>query len=320
MSSIVNPYALIDARYGTMLANRFDTYIGQALIEYGEYGEHELDLLRRFITQPGTIVEVGANNGSQTVALAQAARTAGASLVAFEPQPFLFQNLCANLALNGIDNAIAWPFAASDKAGSVAFGQPDYRQPGNFGSVSMQEQAFVGDVIVPSIRLDDVLAGRQVRLMKIDVEGFEMQVLKGAAGLIETCRPVIYIENDRPAQSQSLIDYLWRRGYRLWWHVTTLFNAGNYRRKADNRYAGLHSFNMICLPSESEMTMDELPEVTDSSAHPGMPVPAHTMTAHEETQGLSDTRTDGAPGNEDPVSDGAREPAKRRLELVSGNV
>ncbi|MFC0502006.1 FkbM family methyltransferase [Asaia krungthepensis] len=270
MNAITNPYALVEARYGTMLANRFDTYIGQALIQYGEYGEHELDLPRQYITHPGTVVEVGANIGSQTVALAQAARAVGGDLVAFEPQPFLFQNLCANLALNGIDNAIAWPFAVSAQAGSVAFGAPDYRQPGNFGSVSMREQGNVGDVIVPSVRLDDVLAGRQVRLIKIDVEGFEMQVLRGAAALITSCRPVIYIENDRPAQSQALIEYLWRRGYRLWWHVTTLFNDRNHRQRADNVYQGFYSYNMICLPFESQVTPEDLPEVTDSGAHPGL--------------------------------------------------
>jgi hypothetical protein len=101
-----------------MLANRYDVYIGHALIEYGEYCELETQFLLQFINRPGTILEVGANVGSQTIALAKTAKTVGAVVMAFEPQPFVFQNLCANLALNGISNVAAWPFACAAEEGS----------------------------------------------------------------------------------------------------------------------------------------------------------------------------------------------------------
>lgn len=59
-------------------------------------------------------------------------------MVAFEPQPFVFQNL------NGIHNVRAWPYACGAHAEAVYFGHPDYSRPGNFGAVSMQEQATPG--------------------------------------------------------------------------------------------------------------------------------------------------------------------------------
>jgi len=86
----LTPYELSEGRYGPMLANKFDFYIGQALLRYGEYGEAELQLLRFFMKGEGTIVEIGGNNGSQTVGLAKSAREIGADVVVFEPQPFLF--------------------------------------------------------------------------------------------------------------------------------------------------------------------------------------------------------------------------------------
>jgi FkbM family methyltransferase len=49
--------------------------------------------------------------GIHTVPLAQALQEQGRRLVAFEPQPVIFQQLCANLALNGLMNVTAWPFA-----------------------------------------------------------------------------------------------------------------------------------------------------------------------------------------------------------------
>jgi FkbM family methyltransferase len=268
MVQATEPYVLVDTRYGPMLANRRDAYIGRALIEYGEYSELETQFLRQLIDRSGTIVEVGANIGSQTVALAKAARAAGGDVVAIEPQPFVFQNLCANLALNALDNVTAWPVACAAQAGTVWFERQDYQRPGNFGGVSVQADAMAGGIQVPSVRLDDLLRGRNVRLIKVDVEGFELQVLQGAAETLANNRPILYVENDRVAQSASLIEYLWGQGYRLWWHITSLFNPQNFRANADNCYPRLSSFNMVGVPQELDLTFQDCEQVVDAAAHP----------------------------------------------------
>jgi FkbM family methyltransferase len=251
-----------------MLANRYDIYIGQALIEYGEYCELETQFLQQWIDRPGTVVEIGANVGSQTVALAKAAKAVGADVVAFEPQPFIFQNLCANLALNAVDNATAWPFACAMQAGTVQLKCPDYRQPGNFGGVSLQTGPMSAGIEVPCVRLDDMMRGRNVRLMKVDVEGFELSVLQGARETLASSRPVLYVENDRVDRSPELIEYLWAQGYRLWWHISPLFNPNNFNGKAENRYSNLSAFNMICLPQEYAVAPNGCEAVTDAAFHP----------------------------------------------------
>jgi hypothetical protein len=86
-------------RYGTLLYNINDRYIGQALDLYGEYSEGEVVLFRR-IVRPGDIVlDVGANLGAHTIFFSTAVGPRGAVL-AFEPQRLVFQALCANMALN----------------------------------------------------------------------------------------------------------------------------------------------------------------------------------------------------------------------------
>ncbi|WP_199189646.1 FkbM family methyltransferase [Trinickia symbiotica] len=265
---LAEPYLLVETRHGPMLVNRHDIYIGRALIDYGEYSELETRLLVQLIKDTRTVVEVGANIGSQTVPLAAAARGAGADLIALEPQPFLFQNLCANLALNAVPNVLAWPMACGAQPGVLGFSRPDYHQPGNFGSVSMQADVSAADIEVPCIRLDDILKNKDVQLMKIDVEGFELQVLAGARETILRSRPTIYVENDRVDNSGALIEHLWELDYRLWWHVTPLFNPENFRGNADNLYPGISSFNMICFPRESGMNVIDSDEIKDSSAHP----------------------------------------------------
>jgi len=269
-----DPYVLVDTKYGPMLANRHDRYIGQALIEYGEYSDPETQLLLQLIRKPGTIVEVGANIGSQTVGLARAAWAVGANVVAFEPQPFVFQNLCANLALNALANVTAWPFACSDKRGTVWLKCPDYQHDGNFGEVAVHMQMMKDGMQTFCVRLDDMLHGRNVSLLKVDVEGCELQVLQGAQQVLDSQRPALYVENDRYTHSPALINYLWAQGYRLWWHIIPLFNPENFRGKKDNIYQGYASYNMLGLPRESE-ARPPLPlfEILDANAHPLKPSP-----------------------------------------------
>ena len=268
MPNAADPYVLVDTRHGTMLANRFDEYVGQALIQYGEYAELETQLLLQCIDRPGTVVEVGANIGSQTVPLAKAAKAAGADVVAFEPQPFVFQNLCANLALNATDNVAAWPFACAAHAGTVWLPSPNYRSKGNFGAVSAGTQPLDNGIEVPCVRLDDMTRGRTVHLLKVDVEGYELHVLQGAEGILANHRPLLYVENDRVAHSRALIEYLWDRGYRLWWHISPLFNPQNFRGDAQDRYPQIFSFNMLGVPRESSLAVRGFEEIVDATAHP----------------------------------------------------
>ena len=78
-----------------------DLTIVRALDLYGEFSEIEVAFLCEFLEDGDVTFEVGANIGSLTVPLANAVGEEG-TLIAFEPQPVLFQNLCANIALNGL--------------------------------------------------------------------------------------------------------------------------------------------------------------------------------------------------------------------------
>ncbi|WP_429283705.1 FkbM family methyltransferase [Paraburkholderia sp. GAS41] len=127
-----------------MLANPNDFYLGRALLEYGECSELESAVLRQLLVQPGVVVEVGANIGVHTVVLGREAQQRRQVLVAFEPQPVIFQNLCANLAANGLTNVLAWPYACGSDAGTLHFKRPDYAAFGNFGGVEMQQKPVPG--------------------------------------------------------------------------------------------------------------------------------------------------------------------------------
>jgi FkbM family methyltransferase len=264
------PYELTNTRHGTMLVNRNDVYMGQALLLYGECCEIELQLLLEAVQQPGLIIEVGANMGIHTVPIAAQLAKQDRKMLAFEPQPVIFQQLCANLALNGLMNVRALPYACGTENGPLMFDVPDYRSIGNFGGTSMHSPGSgpAQQEIVQCVRLDAIVTDGQVGLIKIDVEGFELDVLKGSAGIFARCHPLLYIENDRMDRSQALIQWLFDQDYRLWWHVPPLYNPANFRGVPENAYPTVCSLNMLGIHKSMQIPVPGLVEILDSSYYP----------------------------------------------------
>ena len=270
------PYRLVFGRHGPTLVNLQDVYVGNAIATYGEYGELEFDFMRKLI-QPGRdAVEVGANMGSHTVPLAREVAAHGRRLLAVEPQPVVFQNMCANVALNRLLNVHTENCACADSPGWLSFDTPDYTATGNFGGVSMQAPAVpragmqrVQNVQnVRSVPLDDLLDETwSVGFLKIDVEGFEQQVLQGARNTIARDRPFIYLENDRVEKSRDLIEWLWTAGYKIWFHMPQLFNPQNFAQNGENLYGNIVSVNMLAVPVDTQVDIGEAP-LSDSTFHP----------------------------------------------------
>lgn len=246
----------LQTRHGPMLALAGDRYITGSLELYGEFSQGEWELFAQVVKPGMTVVEVGANIGSHSVALARACFPG--PLYLFEPQQRVFQILCANLALNGIGNAIAYPEACSDQAGQVVVPPLDYGAALNFGGVSVQADAKdLQGMRVRAIPLDTLdLAACHV--LKIDVEGFEVQVVRGAAETIRKFRPVLYVENDRAALQQELITLIAGMDYRLYWHTPPLFRPDNFNGCAENAFPGIVSVNMLCIPAERGTVVQDL--------------------------------------------------------------
>jgi FkbM family methyltransferase len=239
--------------HGPMLALAGDRYITRSLEVYGEFSAGEWDLFAQVVKPGMTVVEVGANIGAHSIALAKAC--APGPLYLFEPQQRVFQILCANLALNGVTNAIAYPEACSDQPGFVVVPPLDYGAQLNFGGVSVQPDAEGA----PGLRVRatplDSLALRACHLIKIDVEGFEAQVLRGAAQTIGSHRPLLYVENDRVQHQQEVISSIAGMGYRLYWHAPPLFRPDNFNGVAEDIFGRIVSVNMLCLPKERNTTV-----------------------------------------------------------------
>jgi FkbM family methyltransferase len=265
LEKISEMYTLVRGRHGLFLANENDTYIGRALIEYGEYGEKEWSLLSQICQTGEIVIEVGANIGTHTVSMARAVGPEG-QVIAIEPQPVIHQNLCANIALNSLTNVMTHQCACGAHKTRMMIPRVIYSQPGNFGGVALQES---GEGLAIDVhRLDDLFDLPELKLIKVDVEGMEQAVLTGADRILRVLRPILYVENDRIQNSQSLIELIWRFGYKAWWHIPRLFNEDNFFSKKENKYGNVASFNMLCIPETASSNITGLQEVTDSKWHP----------------------------------------------------
>lgn len=249
----------LQTRHGPMIALAGDRYITRSLEMYGEFSPGESSLFAQVVKPGMTVIEVGANIGAHSVALAR--NCFPGPLFVFEPQQRVFQILCANLALNDVRNAIAYPEACSDVEDVVVVPALDYGAEFNFGGVAVQAAGeSVQGLRTRAAPLDN-LGLAACHLIKIDVEGYEAQVLRGAAATIARCRPILYVENDRAANQGEIIGLIEALGYSQYWHVAPLFRPGNFNGAAEDFTNGVASLNMLCVPAERDLTVTDMERI-----------------------------------------------------------
>ena len=261
---MISPYALENgriaikrARHGLMMFNRHDLFIGRAIDRYGEWCEGELDLVRPAIRQGDVVLDVGANLGTHALAFARMVGPTG-TVIAFEPQPLVFNILAANAALNGADQLRCLNAAAGSGGGTINVPRTPPDQPANFGDLHLRQDNFGPADIVPLIAIDD-LSLQSCRLIKADVQGMEAEVLRSATDTIARLRPMLYVECETVEQAPELIGMILGFGYDLYWHFAPYFSPTNFFDSQDNVFANLRpAQNLICVPSEQGIPVNNL--------------------------------------------------------------
>ncbi|MBP3819597.1 MAG: FkbM family methyltransferase [Butyrivibrio sp.] len=246
-----------DFRFGKIMYNVLDLYVGKSLKLYGEYSPGEAALFGD-ILQPGdVVVEVGANIGAHTVRLAQLVGKEG-KVIAFEPQRLCFQLLNGNVAINSLTNVYTYQKCVGASEGSVIVPELSSDEIHNWGGVSLANTSRDKGERVERIILDSLNLAK-CKLLKIDVEGMELQVLQGAVKLLDKCQPLIYMEVDREDKKTELITFLCERGYKIYEHNPPLYSDDNYFHNPNNEFtlqgAQIVSFNALCVPPGMKLNM-----------------------------------------------------------------
>jgi FkbM family methyltransferase len=163
------------------------------------YERDLLDLLHSLSLSPGSIVDVGANLGNHTVFFATAFPKH--DVVAVEPFESNVELLRENVRGNGLSDRVSVEsIALSDAEGLVGLVEGI---AGNLGSMRVKTDP-VSNPRYQARRLDDLVDGGPVALIKVDVEGHEAAVLRGGIETIKRCRPVIVAEAHEPEQLREI--------------------------------------------------------------------------------------------------------------------
>jgi FkbM family methyltransferase len=168
---------------GTLAVDPGDFTISRQLLVNGEYGLAELQFIGPILPPLATLVFVGAHIGSVLIPLAKCCDAR--KVMAFEPSPKTFRLLDTNLRLNGLEHVERHPYAIASGDGSLSF----IENPINTGNSRISRNGG-GTSHVLTVRLDAMVPAswEHIDLMVIDVEGFECEVLRGAADTLKKTR------------------------------------------------------------------------------------------------------------------------------------
>ncbi len=257
-------------------------FIGSSILE-GGYENAECNFERRFLKPGMTVLDIGAHCGFHTLVHSKSVGPRG-RVLAFEPSRSNRKRLRVNLAMNFCRNVNVLPWALGEEDGSATL----YVVEGNTVLNSLRPQANAKSATPTRVAvrpLDGVLGELRVAkvdFIKLDVEGAELAVLRGAARLLGTVpRPVILCEVQEETSrawgysSQQIVERLRTTGF-VWFQLN---EQGDLTLVDDERTA--FGRNLVAVPTES---LQAVAHLCASASCSGDPIPADEFAAFRRAQ------------------------------------
>ena len=235
---------------GEMLAP-LDDYIGRCAYFAGDVDGKISRVFDRIVRPGDTVLDIGTNIGVTTLRLAARVGAAG-QVHAFEPNPRLAELVRRSVSRSALGQVTLHEIALGAEAGSLDLFVP----PGNSGRGSLcadRVPTAAETHRVPVRRLDDALPDLgALRLVKIDVEGFEAPVIEGGEGTFARLRPdaILFETNaERPEGSARIGAMLGRLRYGLFALPKTLLRL-RLDRIDPGALRGAEAHDVLALPEE----------------------------------------------------------------------
>ena len=226
-----------------------DRIVGRALDLYGEFARVEAALAAQ-LAAGATFIDVGANIGAIALPVSRRARR----VIAIEAHRGLAEVLALNVADNGVTNIEVIHAAAGASEGEAMFPTPPLGDDRNYG-----DNGFgTGDGPLEPVRVItvDAIAPADTRIVKIDVQGFENDVLAGAAETLARTRPVWIVEatDDGPSPRATIATFE-RAGYAVYWFYSPFVTrVAPKRSQQGSELVG--DLNVAAFPAEGPQPRD----------------------------------------------------------------
>lgn len=251
----LKPYiGTTDTKVGEMLVYKNDEIVSLALATFGEYCDAEVQIMTRYLNQDSVYLDIGTNIGYHALAIH---KYIGCAIQGFEPHPDHFTIAAYNCREKPIR---IYNTALGNTNGTINMKRFDPEVQGNYGEVSVDKSD--DGVPVTMIKLDQLEELTRVDLMKIDVEGFEFQVLQGGTETILKHKPVIFYEAIEKEAWDPCFKFLRDMGYNQYWVTCrTKPLAPTYKETEDNPFDIFGVSNILAVPNDIIQPLDLAPVV-----------------------------------------------------------
>lgn len=214
MSSPIFAVQANQISYQIVLPHHEQDYIQGMLAQKGEpYELLMLEAMAGMLQPDDLVLDIGANIGNHTLFLACVAKC---KVESFEPNPELCDALAESIKLNELEGRVELHrVGVGARAGKAHF-DPEALNPQNIGAQSLSLDADDVNDGFDVITMDSLSFEQSVRMMKIDVEGMELDVLQGAEKLLARDKPTLFVEAQTEDDFEQLNSRLTASGYVYW--------------------------------------------------------------------------------------------------------
>ena len=187
---------MITTHHGAILAvepSTLETY-ATILKESGTWNPHVLGVCRRFLGDGGVFYDIGANVGYMSIEISKIFRDR-VNVIAFEPQPSLARIIAVSAALNSFNNISVYGAMVGSETGHDLLFVPSH----SVHASAVPRETRATCLRCPKTSIDHFVSSSMCpppNIMKIDVEGGELDVIQGALNTIQHYRPYIIFESD----------------------------------------------------------------------------------------------------------------------------
>jgi len=228
--------------------------------ESGYFAKFEIEFFRSFLREGDDVIEIGAFIGTHSIPIKKMIKNG--KIMCFEPQQHIFKVLCSNLLLNDCNDVITLPYGI----GKEKFIQTGWKN-GNQSQFSLIDTSKYTSsdhlISIKSIKnfSEYYNTFTKLKLIKIDVEGMELEVLDEISDLIIRHRPFIFIEYDNHS-IENVKKYFDKFNYDCFYFNTSLhqYYKANTKIMADNlngpvdiddiRVKNFGDYNLFAIPKE----------------------------------------------------------------------
>jgi len=240
----------VNSKVGTIAVYKNDNIISLAIRVFGEYCDTEIDIMATYVNKDSTYLDIGTNIGYHAVGMAT---RVGCKVIGFEPHPKHFAVAaynCQNLPVTLHNTALG------SKKGKFTMTDFDVSKTSNYGDIHKSDSG----IEVSVQKLDDFKIDN-ISLMKIDVEGHELEVMKGSKKTIDKQRPVIFYEANKD-EWFDCFDFLDSKDYIQYWVGCRNKPENEPFFKTDENPFGLSGVtNILAVPIEKEQPKVLVPVV-----------------------------------------------------------